>query len=435
MTPDVDCLGSRISTLLCATSFRAFHQKIGPIRVSKMVQIFVSYSHLDRRWIDKEYAYNIILYLARSLARLDVQIWFDHSLIPGDKFKEVIEARIDSADIAILLVSQNFLNSDFIREVELPRIEARASAGELQVIPILTGNCEWQDLKMVGSRQMLPRGPRPLIEFVGQPADWDRVQFEILLAVKQNLRRVDDARTAAARPEIGSPGRQPVSAAKELTRLHAGLQGFTRRRIIALVGLTIVAASPFGIWRADRVKRSRDARTGVQNGVTIDHVPLSANELAAIDTKLADYAAQIRERPMTAVALQSKLKTIAERFWADGRNEPAVARSAAISYRLYAASILAARSDGSVLETQNASPWIRRSLETYSSFGDQRELEAANEFFLALLINQPPDVEWEQLLQHQFRVGMVEAPQAEVDQELAFAIEIIRKIMATKEEP
>lgn len=391
-----------------------------------MVEIFVSYSHLDRRWIDKTDPHNIIPYLAQSLARQDVQIWFDRLLIPGEKYKEVIEARIDSADIGILLVSQNFLNSDFIREVELPRIEARANAGELQIIPILTGNCEWQDLKAVRSRQMVPPGPRPLIEFVGQPADWDRVQHEILRAVKTHLGRLQERRDDT-RPEPDPGG------TNELTRLHAGLQGFTRRRIVGLVGLTIIAASLFGIWRADRQKRSEDAPTGVQNVVTTHHVPLSANDLAAIDNDLAGYAAQVRKRPMAAAALQPKLKTIAERFWADGRSEPAVARSAAISYRLYAASILAAPSDGSLLGPRNATPWIRRSLQTYSSFVDQRELEAANEFFLALLIKQPPSADMKQLLQHQFRVGTVEAPQVEVDQEVERAIGILKKIKATEE--
>ncbi|MGH8585639.1 MAG: hypothetical protein ACREWE_05470 [Gammaproteobacteria bacterium] len=95
---------------------------------------------------------------------------------------------------------------------------------------------------------------------------------------------------------------------------------------------------------------------------------------------------------------------------------------------------MVAPSDRSLLGTQNASPWIRRSLDAYSSFVDQREREAANEFFLALLINQPPDVEWEQLLQHQFRVGMVDATQVEVDQQVEFAIKIRKEIMPTKEE-
>lgn len=284
-----------------------------------MVQIFVSYSHLDRRWIDKTDPHNIIPHLAQSLAREKVQIWFDDWLIAGEKYKEVIEAQIDSAEIGILLVSQNFLNSDFIREVELPRIEARAATGKLQIIPILTGNCEWQDLKAVRSRQVLPAGPRPLIEFVGQPADWDRVQHEILRAVKKHLGRLQERRDDT-RPEPGPGG------TNELTGLHTALQGFTRRRIVGLVGLTIVAASLFGIWPADRQKRSEDAPTGVQNVVTTDQVPLDANDLAAIGKDLAVYAAQIRKLPMTAAALQPKLKTIAERFWADGRSEPAVAR-------------------------------------------------------------------------------------------------------------
>jgi hypothetical protein len=81
-----------------------------------MVQIFVSYSHLERRWIDETDPHNIIPYLAQSLARENVQVWFDDWLIAGEKYKEVIEARINSADIGILLVSQACGNPHCHRE-------------------------------------------------------------------------------------------------------------------------------------------------------------------------------------------------------------------------------------------------------------------------------------------------------------------------------
>ena len=155
-----------------------------------MVHIFVSYSHLDRRWVDRKNPHNLIPFLAASLAREDVEIWYDPDLIAGELFRPAIEAQIDTAEIAIVLLSQDFFNSDFIRDVELPRIEARANAEGLQVIPILVGNCDWEELPVVGSRHILPGGPTPLIDFVGRDADWDRVRHEILQAVRRQLARL-----------------------------------------------------------------------------------------------------------------------------------------------------------------------------------------------------------------------------------------------------
>jgi len=160
--------------------------------VEKPVRIFVSYSHLDRRWLDKSDPHNIIPFLEASLVGRNVVFWYDLSLEPGTKFQAEIENQIDKADIAVLLISQNLLNSDFIRNIELPRIEARAEKKDLLVLPILAEHCDWEDVESLRSRQMLPGAPMPLIEFIGREADWSRVRYDILQALKKQVSRVRD---------------------------------------------------------------------------------------------------------------------------------------------------------------------------------------------------------------------------------------------------
>jgi hypothetical protein len=174
---------------LFANSFsREFFGEGG--RMEKPVRIFVSYSHLDRRWLDKADPHNIVPFLEASLSGRDVLFWYDLNLEPGVRFRTEIEGQIDTADIAILIVSQNFLNSDFIRKIELPRIEARAERKELLVLPILAEHCDWEDVESLRSRQMLPGAPLPLIEFLGREADWSRVRFEILQSLKKQVARL-----------------------------------------------------------------------------------------------------------------------------------------------------------------------------------------------------------------------------------------------------
>jgi hypothetical protein len=103
----------------------------------KTVHVFVSYAREDKRWLDPEYRCNLIPFLAESLRRYDVVFWYDTELKPGDVFKRQIEAEIDQAQIALLIVSQSFLNSEFIEQVEMPRIAERARQGETIVIPVL----------------------------------------------------------------------------------------------------------------------------------------------------------------------------------------------------------------------------------------------------------------------------------------------------------
>ncbi len=84
--------------------------------------------------------------LARALENEGVEFWWDERIEPGTVWREEIETEINRADIAILLISQGFLYSQFIRNFELPRIEERVKEGKLIIIPILVGYCDWQSL-------------------------------------------------------------------------------------------------------------------------------------------------------------------------------------------------------------------------------------------------------------------------------------------------
>ena len=90
------------------------------------IRVFVSYAREDKRWFQEEdHRYALIPYLANSLRREGVVFWYDQGLIPGDQFQDRIKEEIDRAQVAILIVSQPFLNSDFITKVELPQIRTR----------------------------------------------------------------------------------------------------------------------------------------------------------------------------------------------------------------------------------------------------------------------------------------------------------------------
>jgi len=152
-------------------------------------QIFVSYAHDDRRWFDKG---SLMPRLIRSLESLDdAEVWYDRRrLTGGDPWRQEIEAAIDRAHIAILLVSSYFIVSDFIRTVELSRIAERAKDGRLVIVPILVGHCQWRRLQVLEGPQMIPGEPTPLVEYRESEAKWEKVQHDILSDIESLIDKV-----------------------------------------------------------------------------------------------------------------------------------------------------------------------------------------------------------------------------------------------------
>lgn len=63
--------------------------------------------------------------------------WSDALITPGHEWERVIEENMRAADIVLLLVSTDFLTSDFVSEVEIPQAMAAHKRGDARVLPVL----------------------------------------------------------------------------------------------------------------------------------------------------------------------------------------------------------------------------------------------------------------------------------------------------------
>ena len=155
--------------------------------------VFVSYSHEDNRWI-QEGPFGLVPWLARNLKRDGVEFWYDPALneLPGEEFKKRIKHEIDRARFAMLLISQSFVGSEFIRDFELPLIRERVESRAMSIIPILVGPVDWEedeeDLNWLSDRQMLPGKPQSLISYTGDPSKWEHIRVEILASIKKRVK-------------------------------------------------------------------------------------------------------------------------------------------------------------------------------------------------------------------------------------------------------
>ena|ERR1700680_3184676 len=103
------------------------------VRAKKAISVFVSYSHDDRGYLDL-----LQLYLKPLVRRkATLKVWDDTMIVPGGLWKAEILAALDSAKVAVLLISQAFLASEFISTVELPKLLAHQRARGLKILPVL----------------------------------------------------------------------------------------------------------------------------------------------------------------------------------------------------------------------------------------------------------------------------------------------------------
>jgi len=126
------------------------------------------------------------------------RVWYDTKLkkAAGVEYRQKIEEQIGQAQIAILLLSQNLLTSDFIKEFELPQIKDKVIAGRMSIIPILVGpisRISWNEeevFKWLRDRQIIPGKPTPLLDYAGDMKKWEDVKIEILDACMERINEI-----------------------------------------------------------------------------------------------------------------------------------------------------------------------------------------------------------------------------------------------------
>jgi hypothetical protein len=155
-----------------------------------MATVFFSYSHKDEGLRDQ-----LETHLAMLKRQGVISTWHDRRLMAGDEFNAGIARELERADIILLLVSPDFLASDYCYGVEMTRGLARHEAGTARVIPVILRPCEWHQAPF-GGLLASPTDGKPVTKF----SDPDEAFLDITKAIRAaaGTARPGPAKTSAA---------------------------------------------------------------------------------------------------------------------------------------------------------------------------------------------------------------------------------------------
>jgi hypothetical protein len=180
-----------------------------------MATLFFSYSHRDEALRDQ-----LETHLAMLKRQGFIETWHDRRITAGERLDQAISANLEKADIVLLLVSPDFLASDYCYEREMLRAIERHKAGACTVIPVILRPCDWHDAPF-GGLLAAPKDGKPITQW----PDRDAVFLDVTGAIKGALKKLGAAQMATPAPRsahgsVSSPntGIDPRSSNLRVTK-------------------------------------------------------------------------------------------------------------------------------------------------------------------------------------------------------------------------
>lgn len=124
-----------------------------------MVRIFISYSHAD-----ENYRHELGKHLQSLKHQKIVEIWHDRRIVSGEEWSKSIDKELSQSDIILLLISSDFISSNYCYDIEMNLAISRHESGDSVVIPVILRPCDWTDLPF-GRFQAATKDGKPVIKY------------------------------------------------------------------------------------------------------------------------------------------------------------------------------------------------------------------------------------------------------------------------------
>ena len=151
-------------------------------------RVFISYSHVDEALRDE-----LEVHLSMLKRQGLVDVWHDRRLLAGDHLDWTISKELDEADVILLLVSPNFLASDYCYKIEKGRALERHRQGTARLISVILRPCDWAHTDLA-QFLVTPKDGKPITQWPNRD--------EAFLDVTRQIRRAIEALEVANEPKV-----------------------------------------------------------------------------------------------------------------------------------------------------------------------------------------------------------------------------------------
>jgi hypothetical protein len=157
---------------------------------SMAFEVFISYSHKDRKFRDE---------LATHLSNLRnqgvISDWYDGDIPPGTEWKTQIMDHLKTAQVILLLISADFMASNFCYGIELKESIARHDANQARVLPVVLRPTDWEGAPFA-KLQMLPSDARPISAWSSRDAAF----LDVIAGIKRAIQDLNAGKGTTPNP-------------------------------------------------------------------------------------------------------------------------------------------------------------------------------------------------------------------------------------------
>ncbi|HYR10634.1 MAG TPA: toll/interleukin-1 receptor domain-containing protein, partial [Longimicrobium sp.] len=125
--------------------------------MTNRIRVFISYSHADAEWLERLQKH------LKPLQREGIEVWDDTRLKAGEQWREEIREALAKTKVAVLLISADFLASDFIVTNELPPLLKAAEEDGATILPVIISPCRFTREASLSRFQAVNDPAKPLL--------------------------------------------------------------------------------------------------------------------------------------------------------------------------------------------------------------------------------------------------------------------------------